>query len=39
MVKLGAVSVHGDELLLGLAKFNEPFGESLALLKLMKLLH
>ena len=27
MVKLGAVSVHGDELLLGLAGPNEPFGE------------
>ena len=27
MVKLGAVSVHGDELLLGLAGANEPFGE------------
>ena len=30
MVKLGAVSVHGDELLLGLAGPNEPFGESLS---------
>ena len=29
MVKLGAVSVHGDELLLGLAGPNEPFGLSL----------
>ena len=27
MVKLGAVSIHGDELLLGLAGPNEPFGE------------
>ena len=27
MVKLGAISVHGDELLLGLAGPNEPFGE------------
>ena len=30
MVKLGAVSVHGDELLLGLAGPNEPFGEPLS---------
>ena len=29
MVKLGAVSIHGDELLLGLAGPNEPFGEPL----------
>ncbi|QNI54335.1 transcriptional phosphate regulator/ Crp family [Synechococcus sp. BIOS-E4-1] len=30
MVKLGAVSVHGDELLLGLAGPNETFGEPLS---------
>ena len=30
MVKLGAVSVHGDELLLGLVGPGEPFGESLS---------
>ena len=30
MVKLGAVTVHGDELLLGLAGPNEPFGEPLS---------
>jgi len=30
MVKLGAVSIHGDELLLGLAGPNEPFGEPLS---------
>ena len=30
MVKLGAVSVHGDQLLLGLAGPNEPFGEPLS---------
>ena len=30
MVKLGAVSVHGDELLLGLAGPNEPFGQPLS---------
>ena len=30
MVKLGSVSVHGDELLLGLAGPNEPFGEPLS---------
>lgn len=29
MVKLGAVSIHGDELLLGLAGPNEPFGDPL----------
>ena len=29
MVKLGAVYLHGDELLLGLAGPNEPFGEPL----------
>lgn len=27
MVKLGAVSIHGDEMLLGLAGPNEPFGQ------------
>jgi len=27
MVKLGALTIHGDELLLGLAGANEPFGE------------
>ena len=30
MVKLGAVSVHGDELLLGLVGSGEPFGEPLS---------
>jgi CRP-like cAMP-binding protein len=30
MVKLGAVSIHGDELLLGLAGPNEPFGDPLS---------
>ncbi|QEY31475.1 Crp/Fnr family transcriptional regulator [Synechococcus sp. RSCCF101] len=30
MVKLAALSVHGDELLLGLAGPNEPFGEPLS---------
>ena len=30
MVKLGAVSVHGDELLLGLVGPGEPFGEPLS---------
>jgi CRP-like cAMP-binding protein len=30
MVKLGCVTIHGDELLLGLAGPNELFGESLA---------
>ena len=30
MVKLGAVSVHGDELLLGLVGPGEPFGETLS---------
>jgi CRP-like cAMP-binding protein len=30
MVKLGAVTIHGDELLLGLAGANEPFGEPLS---------
>lgn len=29
MVKLGAITIHGDDLLLGLAGPNEPFGESL----------
>jgi CRP-like cAMP-binding protein len=29
MVKLGAITIHGDELLLGLAGANEPFGEPL----------
>ncbi|MEB3256193.1 MAG: Crp/Fnr family transcriptional regulator [Synechococcaceae cyanobacterium] len=29
MVKLGALTVHGDELLLGLAGPNEPFGDPL----------
>jgi CRP-like cAMP-binding protein len=29
MVKLGALTIHGDELLLGLAGPNEPFGEPL----------
>ena len=29
MVKLGAITVHGDELLLGLAGPNEPFGDPL----------
>jgi CRP-like cAMP-binding protein len=30
MVKLGAVTIHGDDLLLGLAGPNEPFGEPLS---------
>jgi len=30
MVKLGAISIHGDELLLGLAGPNEPFGEPMS---------
>lgn len=30
MVKLGAITVHGDELLLGLAGPNEPFGDPLS---------
>ncbi|MEB3184163.1 MAG: Crp/Fnr family transcriptional regulator [Cyanobacteriota bacterium] len=30
MVKLGAITIHGDELLLGLAGPNEPFGEPLS---------
>jgi CRP-like cAMP-binding protein len=30
MVKLSAISVHGDELLLGLAGPNEPFGDPLS---------
>ena len=30
MVKLGAITVHGDELLLGFAGPNQPFGESLS---------
>jgi CRP-like cAMP-binding protein len=30
MVKLGAITIHGDELLLGLAGPNEPFGDPLA---------
>ena len=30
MDKLGVVSVHGDELLLGLAGPNKPFGEPLS---------
>jgi CRP-like cAMP-binding protein len=30
VVKLGAITIHGDELLLGLAGPNEPFGEPLA---------
>lgn len=30
MVKLGAISIHGDELLLGLAGPNEPFGDPLS---------
>ena len=30
LVKLGAVTEHGDELLLGLAGPNQPFGESLS---------
>lgn len=30
MVKLGALSIHGDELLLGLAGPNEPFGDPLS---------
>ena len=29
MVKLGAITIHGDELLLGLAGPNEPFGDPL----------
>ena len=29
MVKLGAITIHGDELMLGLAGPNEPFGEPL----------
>jgi len=29
MVKLGAISIHGDEMLLGLAGPNEPFGDLL----------
>lgn len=29
MVKLGAITIHGDDLLLGLAGPNEPFGEPL----------
>ena len=29
MVKLNAITIHGDELLLGLAGPNEPFGEPL----------
>ena len=29
MVKLTAISIHGDELLLGLAGPNEPFGDPL----------
>ena len=33
MVKLGAVSIHGDELLLGLAGPNEPFGEPLSIVE------
>lgn len=30
MVKLGSLSIHGDEILLGLAGPNEPFGEPLS---------
>ena len=30
MVKLGAITIHGDELLLGLAGPNEPFGDPLS---------
>jgi CRP-like cAMP-binding protein len=30
MVKLGALTIHGDELLLGLAGPNEPFGDPLS---------
>ena len=30
IVKLGAITVHGDELLLGFAGPNQPFGESLS---------
>lgn len=30
VVRLGAITIHGDELLLGLAGPNEPFGEPLA---------
>jgi CRP-like cAMP-binding protein len=30
MVRLGALTIHGDELLLGLAGPNEPFGDPLA---------
>jgi CRP-like cAMP-binding protein len=30
MVKLGSITIHGDDLLLGLAGPNEPFGEPLA---------
>lgn len=30
MVKLGALTIHGDELMLGLAGPNEPFGEPLS---------
>ncbi len=30
MVKLGSISLHGDDLLLGLAGPNEPFGEPLS---------
>jgi CRP-like cAMP-binding protein len=30
MVKLGAITIHGDDLLLGLAGPNEPFGDPLA---------
>jgi CRP-like cAMP-binding protein len=30
MVKLGAITIHGDEMLLGLAGPNEPFGDPLS---------
>ena len=30
MVKLGSLTIHGDDLLLGLAGPNEPFGEPLS---------